>query len=435
MHGKSAADKAWLLIKADDEYADRDRDIRDEDKSAASGRSLSEIAGNGDTAVWLSNDNPGARDIFRDVPQKVLPAVQEAMQENAGPGQAASGKPAQTKSRAAVSKASVKTAAVKKAPAKKVSATTADTARTFGKEAPASSGMTLRIANRTVAVSNPGRIYFPELKLTKLDIIGYYREVATFLLPYLKDRPFVLHRFPRGIQHTGFYQKDNPQDLPPWIKSAAIHSESTGEDVRYLLCQNEATLVYLVNLGCLEMHPWSSRLRHIDKPDWMIFDLDPVDIGFAKVVEVAQAIHALFAASDIPHFCKTSGKRGLHVAVPLGAKYANDTVKEMALSIAQLVHQELPGITSLERSPAKRRKKVYLDYLQNGLGKTLAAPYSLRPVEYAGVSTPLHWDEVNAKLDPTKFTLQTIPARLNSEGDLWSGVLTEAIDLRALIKS
>ncbi|MES2625049.1 MAG: non-homologous end-joining DNA ligase, partial [Pseudomonadota bacterium] len=278
----------------------------------------------------------------------------------------------------------------------------------FAKEPPERDKLTLKINNKSVAISNPKRIYFPELKISKMEVIDYYRAISDYLLPYLKDRPFVLHRFPSGIYHEGFYQKDNEQELPGWIKTVEVHSESTNEEINYIVCQNEATLVYLANLGCLEMNPWNSRVRHLDKPDWMIFDLDPVDISFAKVVEVAQVIHGMFDSSGVPHYCKTSGKRGLHIAVPLGAKYTNNTVREMAEAIAQLVHQELPGSTSLERSPAKRQKKIYLDYLQNGHGKTLVAPYSLRPVDYAGVSTPLHWDEVTAKLDPRDFTIHTI---------------------------
>lgn len=311
----------------------------------------------------------------------------------------------------------------------------ADSEKVFSKEAPERDQLTLKINGKQVAVSHPKRIYYPELRLSKMDVIEYYRSIASYLLPYLKDRPFVLHRFPGGIHHQSFYQKDNDQELPPWVKTTEIRAESTGEDVNYVVCQNEATLVYLANLGCLEMNPWNSRIRHIDKPDWMIFDLDPVDIGFAKVVEVAQVIHGMFDASRIPHYCKTSGKRGLHIAVPLHAKYSNDTVREMAEAIARLVHQELPGSTSLERSPAKRQKKIYLDYLQNGHGKTLVAPYSLRPVEYAGVSTPLHWDEVTAKLDPRDFNIHTIMERLKSEGDLWQEVLTGTIDLKAILKA
>ncbi|MES2606136.1 MAG: non-homologous end-joining DNA ligase [Pseudomonadota bacterium] len=312
-------------------------------------------------------------------------------------------------------------------------ATTAQEPHTFSREAPARVGTVLKIDKWEVPVSHPERIYFPQLKLTKLDVINYYRSVASVLLPYLKDRPFMLHRFPQGVGSDGFYQKDNPQELPEWVKTTTIHSESTGEDNRYVLCQNEATLVYLANLGCLEMHTWHSRLRKLDKPDWMIFDLDPVDIGFGKVVEVAQAFHAIFEASKLPHYCKTSGKRGLHIAVPLGGKYDNDTVRDMALTIAELVHHELPAITSLERSPSKRLNRIYLDYLQNGHGKTLAAPYSLRAVDYAGVSTPLRWNEVTPKLDPRQFTVQTIIDRIRRVGDLWQGMLTEAIDLKKLV--
>jgi bifunctional non-homologous end joining protein LigD len=375
-------------------------------------------------------DDKAAREIFWDVAEPAQVAVDAALREDRkeqGKTRAGTtGRKAAARKQAAPSKAT----RARVPPAGRGKADD----KYFGGEAPARAGTTLSIGGWDVPVSHPGRIYFPELKLTKLDVIDYYRSIAPLLLPYLKDRPFVLHRFPRGIVAEGFYQKDNPQDLPEWIETTQIHSESTDEDSRYVICQNEATLVYLVNLGCIELHPWSSRVKTLDKPDWMIFDLDPVDVGFAKVVEVAQVLHQIFSGAKVPHYCKTSGKRGLHVAVPLGARYDNNTVREMAHMIAQLVHEELPATTSLERSPSKRLNKIYIDYLQNGLGKTLAAPYSLRPVDYAGVSTPLAWDEVKPKLDPRKFTLHSIRARVKEVGDLWAGVLTEAIDLRKLVK-
>ena len=257
--------------------------------------------------------------------------------------------------------------------------------------------------------------------------------MADALLPFLKDRPMVLHRYPRGIDQPDFYQKDNPQERPAWVESVEIYSESNDENIDYLLCQNAATLAYLVNLGCQEMNPWTSRTGSIDQPDWMIFDLDPVDIEFARVVEVARTIHAILEGAGIPSYCKTSGKRGLHVAVPMGARYSNDTVRQLSESIAALVHGELPKITSLERSPSRRRKKVYIDYLQNGFGKTLAAPYSLRPIAWGGVSTPLRWDEVTPDLDPRDFTCRNIGARLREAGDLWKPVWTESVDLEGLL--
>jgi bifunctional non-homologous end joining protein LigD len=217
------------------------------------------------------------------------------------------------------------------------------------------------------------------------------------------------------------------------VKSVSIYSESNGGNVDYLVCQNAATLAYLVNLGCQEMNPWNSRVEKIDHPDWMIFDLDPLDIEFARVIEVARVIHTMFEGAGIPHYCKTSGKRGLHVAIPLGGRYDNETVKTMAENIAGLVHQELPRITSLERSPSKRRNRIYLDFLQNGFGKTLVSPYSLRPVPYAGVSTPLHWDEVKPGLDPKQFNFHTIRERVAKEGDLWEPMLGEGFDLGSLI--
>lgn len=283
-------------------------------------------------------------------------------------------------------------------------------------------------------ITHPNRMYFPEKKLAKRDVIDYYLNMADTLLPYLKDRPIVLHRYPKGIHGESFYQKDNPQDLPDFVDSTEIHSESTGEDVKYVLCQNVDSLAYLVNLGCIEINPWNSRVRHLDNPDWLVFDLDPVDIGFGRVVETAQVIHELLVHAGIDSYCKTSGKRGLHVTIPLGGRYGNDTVKNLAEMIAGLVHRQIPDISSLERSPSKRKHKVYIDYLQNGFGKTLVAPYSLRPTPAAGVSTPLLWDEVNQTLDPQAFTTDTIFDRLNDTGDLWQPMLGPGVDLEKIMK-
>ena len=203
------------------------------------------------------------------------------------------------------------------------------------------------------------------------------------------------------------------------------------QDGRYAVCQDAATLLYLANLGCIEMNPWNARVGSLDDPDYLVIDLDPEDVPFSRVVEAAIAVRKVLERAGVESVCKTSGKRGLHVYVPLAARYAHDEARQFAEVVAELVHAELPGTTSLVRSPRKRKRQVYLDYLQNRRGQTLAAPYSVRPDPGATVSTPLHWREVRKGLDPTRFTIRTTLRRLDSVGDLWQPVLRAGTNLAA----
>jgi bifunctional non-homologous end joining protein LigD len=279
-----------------------------------------------------------------------------------------------------------------------------------------------------VKTTHRDKVYWPEDNLTKGDLLDYYQRIAPMILPYLKDRPESMHRFPNGIHGESFYHKDL-ETAPDWAKTAVIHSDSEHKDINYLLCQDEATLLYMVNLGCIELNPWNSRTANLEKPDWCVIDLDPEDIGFDAVVETALAVKEVLDKAEIPSYPKTSGATGIHIYIPMEAKYTYDQVKDFAQIIAVLANKKVPKITSLERSPAKRQGKVYLDYLQNRHGQTLAAPYSVRPRPGATVSTPLTWDEVNAKLSPQQHTIHTIEARLKKVGDLWAPVLGPGIDL------
>jgi bifunctional non-homologous end joining protein LigD len=254
-------------------------------------------------------------------------------------------------------------------------------------------------------------------------------------LPYLVDRPESLNRHPDGIKGKNFFQKNLAGDLPAWIQTIELPTDSKRRSViNYLLCQNAATLVYLANLGCIELNPWSSRRNSLDAPDYLLIDLDPEDVSFATVVRAAQEVRRVLDMAGAPCYCKTSGKRGLHVYVPLGAQHEYEVARRFAELVAQLVHGELPDTTSLLRMPAQRQQRVYLDCLQNGRGKTLAAPYSVRPVAGAQVSTPLQWTEVRSNLDPTRFTIKTMPERLNKLGDIWKPVLGEGIALAECVE-
>ncbi len=279
-----------------------------------------------------------------------------------------------------------------------------------------------------LAISNPNKIFWPKDRYAKRDLVEYYDKIADVILPYLIDRPESLHRFPNGINGEEFYQK-NLVDAPPEIRTIPLYSEAENKTVNYLLCQDKAALLYMANLGCIEINPWNSRIGSLDNPDYLILDLDPQGISFDNVVKVALATNDILKRSGITAYPKTSGATGLHICVPLGAKYDYEQAREFAHLINVLVNRRLPEITSLARLPGSRKNKVYLDYLQNRRGQTLAAPYSLKPLPGAPVSTPLKWSEVRPGLKPRDYHMKNIFSRLKKVGDLWEGVLGEGIDL------
>ncbi len=281
--------------------------------------------------------------------------------------------------------------------------------------------------------SHLNKIFWPKERYTKGDLINYYTQIAPFILPYIKDRPLALHRFPDGITGESFFQK-NIQTPHEGLETIKIFSESKNKDTNFAMCQNKETLLYLANLGCIEIHPWNSRKQHLNKPDYLLFDLDPLHISFERVIETALIVKKVLDKAGMKSFCKTSGATGLHIYVPLGAKYTTEQVLEFAKILVTIIHARLPRITSIERMPAKRNKKVYLDYLQNRHGQNTAAPYSLRPRPEAPVSTPLHWQEVKKGLDPKKFTMKTIFRRLKKVGDIWKGVIGKGIDMERALK-
>jgi bifunctional non-homologous end joining protein LigD len=278
--------------------------------------------------------------------------------------------------------------------------------------------------------TNLDKVYWPEDGYTKGDLINYYREVAPFILPYLRDRPLSLHRHPDGIHGESFFQKDVSKQLPAtWIRTVLIPSGHGGRTIRYMTCDNDATLLYMANLGCIELNCWTSRVQSLDRPDYLVIDLDPQDTPYSEVIETAQLVRELLEKGCAPCFCKTSGKRGMHIYVPLGARYDFDQARQFGEIVARLVHRKLPRFTSIVRDPAKRRQRVYIDFLQNRRAQTMASVYSVRPVPGARVSTPLLWKEVTKKLDPGKFTIRTLPRRLEKVGDVWEGLLESTADL------
>lgn len=287
-----------------------------------------------------------------------------------------------------------------------------------------------------VTLTNTEKIYWPEEKITKGNIIDYYNSIHDYILPYLKDRPQSLKRNPNGIRDDGFYHKDAGGAAPGWVKSIKIKSDSANKKIDYILCNNTATLLYLNNLGCIEFNPWSSRKGKLDHPDYMVLDIDPSDENnFGAVIETALVIKSILDKAGASSYCKTSGATGLHIYVPLAAMYTYDQIRSFAEIIAKLTEEQLPDTTTTERSLDKRQGKIYLDYLQNKRGQTLASVYSIRPKPGATISTPLHWKEVKTGLHPSQFNIFNITARLEKTGDLFTGVLTEKIDLNKCLKN
>jgi len=279
----------------------------------------------------------------------------------------------------------------------------------------------LQINNKPVRLTNLNKIYFPEERYTKRDLIAYYYRVADCILPFMKDRPLVLQRFPNGIKGDSFYQKDAGVDAPDWMDTHGILSEERGRDIKYLVAQDLAALLYLANLGCIEMHPWSSSVGSLDNPDYVFFDLDPTEgTSYDTVVEVARAILKVLDRIKVRVFLKTSGASGFHMYLPLESDYGYEQARTFAEIVARVVAAQIPKKVTLERSTGKRVKgEVYLDYSQTAYGRPLATVYSVRPRPKASVSAPVLPKELRKGLTPERFTIKTMPARLKKVGNLW----------------
>ena len=277
--------------------------------------------------------------------------------------------------------------------------------------------------------TNLDKIYWPGEKITKRDLLNYYYQVAPYMLPYVKDRPQSLNRYPNGIRGESFYQKDVTGKVPEWIKKFPYHNEADGRDKNFMVCTDEASLLYMASLGCIEINPWSSRVTTPDHPDWCIIDLDPDKNSFDQVIEAAQVSKQVLESIKVPSYCKTSGSTGLHIYIPLDAAYDYEASKEFARLIVTLVHDEIPEFTSIERPTARRKGKIYLDFLQNRPQATLAAAYSVRPKPGATVSMPLHWDEVKKGLSIQDFHIKNAMSRLKETGDLFKPVLGKGINM------
>lgn len=299
--------------------------------------------------------------------------------------------------------------------------------------APTTKQDTAAPAGGRLSLSHLDKVFFPEHGYTKGDLIKYYQTVADYILPYLKDRPLSLLRQPGGVKDHGFFQK-NMEHLPGWVPSADIYSETHQGTMHWMVGGDLDTLLYAVQLGSIEINPWNSRVGSLEEPDWLVIDLDPEGVTFQDVIRVALTTKQVCDEWRVPCYPKTSGKTGIHIYVPLGAQYSYEQARNFAHLLAMEINRHEPELTSLERSPAKRPHKIYLDYLQNRQSQTLAAPYAVRPTADASVSTPLHWSEVTPKLTPSQFTIKNIPRRLAQTGDLWKPVMGKGIDLAATLE-
>ena len=272
-------------------------------------------------------------------------------------------------------------------------------------------------AGRRVEVTNPDKVFFPAEGITKGEVVAYYREIAPFMLPFLRDRPIVLTRYPDGILGKSFFQKDAPEWRPDWMRTLRIRNGEEGRDLDHFLVDDADGLAWIANLGTIPIHVFASRAGSLERPDWCIVDLDPKEAPFEHVVRIARALHELCDEIGLPSYPKTTGQRGLHVLVPLGGQLTHAQSRSLAELLARAVEAELPDVSTTARAVGTRGGRVYLDFLQNGLGKTIAAPYTVRPQPGAPVSVPLRWSEVDARLDPARFTLRNVPARARKGPD------------------
>ncbi|MEO6904823.1 MAG: DNA ligase D [Ginsengibacter sp.] len=311
----------------------------------------------------------------------------------------------------------------KKTSTKKETTKSADKIYTFGKD--------------KIKVTHVNKIYFPEKEITKGEVVDYYISMSDYILPYLKGRPESLLRHPNGINSQSFFQKNAANKTPPFVKCKKVHSESNNKEINYIVCDNIQTLVYLNNLGCIEINPWHSTIESLDNPDYLMIDIDPSEKNtFDQVIEIALKVKDILDKAGAESFCKTSGASGMHIYVPTEKKYSYEQVKDFTYIVCMLVNEELKTFTTLERNLQKRgNKHIYLDYLQNRRGQTISSVYCVRPKPGATVSTPLLWKEVKKGLSPKQFTIFNSLERVKKMGDIFKGVLGKGIDLAKCLEN
>ena len=298
----------------------------------------------------------------------------------------------------------------------------------------------IRRGARVLKLSNLDKPFWPEEGITKGDLIAYYRDVAPVLVPHLQDRPFTMKRYPDGWSGKFFFQKDAPKHMPDWIPTRQFEASTRDKPpqrrlIDFALVNDELALLWMANMGCIDMNTWYSRVDKPSRPDWVLFDLDPSpDVGFPETIQVALLIKQMLDLLELESFPKTSGSEGIHILVPVARRHTYAQTREFSEIVAGALARAHPGLATTEWTRAKRRG-VLIDSNQNGEGKTIASVYSVRPKPGAPVSTPLRWEEVNESLDPAAFTMAAVRERVGREGDLFAGVLTTKQSLSAALKS
>lgn len=282
----------------------------------------------------------------------------------------------------------------------------------------------ITLGDRTVALTNLRKVFWKKLGITKGDLIQYYIEVAPYLLPHLKDRAMVMKRYPNGAESDFFYMKRAPVPRPQWIKTCRIPHDSENV-IDFPIVQDLATLMWIINLGCIDLNPWYSRCDDYDRPDFLHFDLDPTPgATFEQLCEAALIVRDTLKTLKIPCYAKTTGSRGIHVYIPIERNPTQKEVWHFAKAMAQWLASHYPETLTSEYRVAKRpAKRVLVDYNQNAWGRTLASIYSVRPTARATVSTPVHWEEIESGIKMDDFRIDNLPQRLAKSGDLWKPVL------------
>lgn len=289
---------------------------------------------------------------------------------------------------------------------------------------------TIEIGGQNVVLSNPDKVLFPRDGYTKRDLVGYYRSMAPFIVPYLRDRPLTIERFPDGIDGETWWEKDKPRGLPAWVRTVAVDASTRRDHIDFVVCNDEATLAYVANLASIVLHVWYSHVPTLETPDFILIDLDPYECGIATLARVALRFREELANIGLQPLVKTTGGSGLHLVIPLEPHYDYELAKSFAQLLAQRVNAVAPNETTLERTIAKRpRETVYLDYVQVGKGKTFVAPFSVRARDGAPVSMPLRWPEVEAmrrkrapetSREMARWTIANVPALVRKSGDPWA---------------
>lgn len=290
--------------------------------------------------------------------------------------------------------------------------------------------MLVKIAKEEINISNLEKVFWPQEGYRKGDLIDYYLSISKYILPHLIDRPFVMKRYPEGIKGNYFYQKNCPGYAPHWIKKTTINAKNM------ILCNDVDTLIWLINLGCIELHHWLARFPHLDKPDIIVFDLDPEPpASFKDTLQVALIIYDIMKVANLKCYAKTSGSKGLHIYIPIIPEYKFALIKDTLKVFCKYLTDQYPQLVTIEMKKEMRKGKVYLDYLQNGYGKTMAGVYSVRAVDGALVSTPLLWKEIKEGIEIADFNIKNIQKRLNVVGDLFAEVNSSPQDFSPFVKT